>query len=41
MDYDRLTRFATGIDWENAEESLEKSQKLQKMIEERNSRKNN
>ena len=38
MDYDHLTRFATGIDWENAEQSIEKTQKLKKMIDEREER---
>lgn len=38
MDYDQLTRFATGIDWENAEQSIEKTQKLKKMIDEREER---
>ena len=38
MDYDHLTRFATGIDWENAEQSIEKTRKLKKMIDEREER---
>ena len=38
MDYDHLTRFATGIDWENAEQSIEKTQNLKKMIDEREER---
>ena len=37
-DYEHLTRFATGVDFENMEESLEKQKKLNQMLKERQER---
>ena len=37
-DYGHFTRFATGVDFENMEESLEKQKKLNQMLKEREDR---